>query len=83
MANLGDVYFVSCRPRDQRPNTYSLFSPPLREQALSHKTPQAKKQQNSVTMVPPIRRLPAAPILQVSAIALRRAIDHDRCDPVM
>ena len=79
----GRLFFVSCRPRDQRPNTSSLLSPPLGEQALSHTTPQAKKQQNSVTMVPPIRRLPAAPILQVSAIALRRAIDHDRCDSVM
>ena len=67
----GRLFFVSCRPRDQRPNTSSLFSP------------QAKKQQNSVTMVPPIRRLPAAPILQVSAIALHCVIDLDRCDAVM
>ncbi len=83
MAKLRDVYCVSCWPRDQQPNTSSLLSPPLGDQALSHTTPQAKKQQNSVTMVPPICWLPAAPILQVSVIALRRAIDHDRCNPVM
>ena len=50
MTKLGDIYFVSCRPRDQRPNTSSLLSPPLGEQALSHTTPQVKKQQNSGTM---------------------------------
>jgi hypothetical protein len=75
MANLRDI--------DQRPNTSYLLSPPLREQALCHTTPQAKKQQNSVTMVPPIRRLLAAPILQVSVIALHHGIDHNRCNPVM
>ena len=53
----------------------------LGEQALSHTTPQVKKQQSSVTMAPPIRRLPAASILQVSVIAVRRAIDHDHRDP--
>ncbi len=34
-------------------------------------------------MVPPIHRLPAAPILQVSAIAVRCATNHDQCDPAM
>jgi hypothetical protein len=32
-------------------------------------------------MVPTIRRVPAAPILQVSVIAVRRVIDHDHRDP--
>ena len=69
----GRLFFVSCRPRDQWHNTSSPFSPPLREQALFHTTPQAKKQQNSVTMV----------LLQVSAIALHCTIDLDRCDALM
>jgi hypothetical protein len=34
-------------------------------------------------MVPPSHQLPAAPILQVSAIAIRRTIDHDHCNTVM
>jgi hypothetical protein len=34
-------------------------------------------------MVPPSRRLPVAPILQVSAIAVRRAIDHDHRNTAM
>ncbi len=34
-------------------------------------------------MVPPSRWLPEAPILQVSAIAVRRAIDHNRCNMAM
>ncbi len=38
---------------------------------------------NTVTMVPPSRRLPAAPILQVSAIAVPRVIDHNHCNTAM
>jgi hypothetical protein len=34
-------------------------------------------------MVPPICRLLVAPILQVSAITIRLAIDHDHWDPAM
>jgi hypothetical protein len=34
-------------------------------------------------MVPPSRWLPEAPILQVSAIAVRQAIDHDHHNTVM
>ncbi len=43
MANLRYVSIVSCRPRDQRPNTSSLLSPLLKDQAHSHTTPQVKK----------------------------------------
>ncbi len=34
-------------------------------------------------MIATIRRPPPAPISEVSAIAVRRTIDFDRCDPVM
>jgi hypothetical protein len=34
-------------------------------------------------MIVTIRRLLAAPILKVSEIAVRHAIDLDRCDPAM
>ena len=34
-------------------------------------------------MIPPARRLPAASILQVSAIAVRRAIDLDHRNTAM
>jgi hypothetical protein len=34
-------------------------------------------------MIATIRQPPAAPILEVSAIAVRRAIDLDRCDRAM
>jgi hypothetical protein len=34
-------------------------------------------------MIATIRRPPAAPILEVSAIAVRRAIDYDDSDAVM
>jgi hypothetical protein len=43
----------------------------------THNNTQYTKTYNIVSMVPPSRRLPAAPILQVSAIAVRRAINHD------
>jgi hypothetical protein len=42
-----------------------------------------EKEQNIVTMVPPIPRLLTAPILQVSAITVSRAIDHDHHDPAL
>ncbi len=77
--------FVSWRPRDQRPNTSLLGTNGLilncARCASTHTQP--KKKWNIVTMVPPIRRLPAAPILQVSAIAVRRATDNDHYNPVM
>jgi hypothetical protein len=41
----------------------------------THNTQQ--KTEHTVTMVPPSRWLPVAPILQVSAITIRCAIDHD------
>jgi hypothetical protein len=48
------------------------IQPPLAH-ITTHNTQQ--KTENTITMVPPSRRLPAAPILQVSAIAVRRGID--------
>jgi hypothetical protein len=42
-----------------------------------------KKNINTVTMVPPSRWLPAAPILQVSAIAIRCTINHNHCNTAM
>jgi hypothetical protein len=38
---------------------------------------------NTGTMIATIRRPPVAPIVEVSAIAVRRAIDHDDSDAVM
>ena len=49
-------------------------------QLTTHNINPTKKK---VTMVPPIRRLLAAPTLQVSVIDVRRAIDHDHCNPAM
>ncbi len=43
----------------------------------------AKNNKNTGTMIATIRRPPPALILEVSAIAVRRAIDFDRCDPMM
>jgi hypothetical protein len=54
--------------------------PPLAH-ITTHNTQQ--KTDNTITMVPPNRRLPGAPILQVSAIAVRRAIDHNHCNTAM
>jgi hypothetical protein len=50
-------------PKDQPPLAHTT----------THKTQQ--KSENTVTMVPQSRRLTEAPVLQVSAIAVRRAID--------
>jgi hypothetical protein len=47
----------------------------------SHNTQQ--KTENTITMVPPSRQLPAAPILQVSAIAVHHMIDHDHRNMAM
>jgi hypothetical protein len=55
--------------------------PPLAH-TTTHNTEQ-KKHMNIVTMVPTSHRLPAALILQVSAIVVRRAIDHDHRNTVM
>jgi hypothetical protein len=41
------------------------------------------KKHITLTMVPPSRRLPAAPILQVSAIAVRRGIDPNHRNTAM
>jgi hypothetical protein len=49
--------------------------PPLAH-TTTHNT-QQQKAKNTVTMVPPSHRLPVVPILQVSAIAVRCAIDHN------
>jgi hypothetical protein len=43
----------------------------------------AQLPKNTATMIPPARRLPAAPILQVSAIAVRRVIDIDHLNMAM
>jgi hypothetical protein len=45
--------------------------------SCTHNNTQHTQKYNTVTMVPPRHRLPAAPILQVSAIAVRHMIDHD------
>jgi hypothetical protein len=37
----------------------------------------------TITIVPPSCWLPVAPILQVSAIAVHQAIDHNHCNTVM
>ena len=52
----------------------------------SHNTqPQhtAQRPKNTDTMISPARRLPAASILKVSAIAVRRAIDIDHRNAAM
>jgi hypothetical protein len=46
-------------------------------------TQHSTKTENTVTMVPPSCQLPVAPILQVSVIAVCRAIDHDHCNSAM
>ena len=38
---------------------------------------------NTLTMAPPSRLLPMAPMLQVSAIVVRPAIDHHHCNMAM
>ena len=53
------------------------------EPTASHTQNNTQKTINTVTMVPPSRRLPAAPILQVSAIAVRCKIDHNNCNTAM
>jgi hypothetical protein len=54
--------------------------PPLAH-TTTHNTQQ--KTENTVTMVPPSCRLPAAPILQVSAIAVHCAINHNHRNTAM
>jgi hypothetical protein len=54
--------------------------PPLAH-TTTHNT--QHKTYNTITMVPPSCRLPAAPILQVSAIAVRCVIDHDHRNTAM
>jgi len=44
---------------------------------------QQHKKHNMIIMVPPARRPTAASILMVSPIAVRRAINFDRCNTVM
>jgi hypothetical protein len=58
---------------------------PKNQPPLAHTTTHntQTKNRNTVTMVPPSFRLPVAPILQVSAIAVRRVINHDHCNTVM
>jgi hypothetical protein len=51
--------------------------PPLAH-TTTHNTQQ--KTENTITMVPPSHQLPAAQNLQVSAIAIRCAIDHNHCN---
>jgi hypothetical protein len=69
-----------------------LHSGPQETNCLSHTqqpkhthTPPTKPKitYNTVTMVPPSRRLPTAPMLQVSAIAVHRTIDHDHRNMAM
>jgi hypothetical protein len=54
--------------------------PPLAHTS-THNTQQ--KAENTITMVAPSHRIPAAPILQVSAIAVHRAINHDHRNMAM
>ncbi len=78
------VWICQLQAQRPRPNT-SLLSPlwdSCTTFTYTHNQP-AKKTQNIITMVPPIHRLPAAPILLVSAIAVRCVIDHNHCNPAM
>jgi hypothetical protein len=59
-----------------------ILSPTPLERSTA-RTQHAKNNKNIITMIATIRQPPAAPILEVSAIAVRRAIDLDRCDPAM
>ncbi len=57
---------------------------PKNQPPLAHTTTHnTHKTYNTVTMVPPSPWLPAALILQVSAIVIRRAINHDHCNMAM
>ncbi len=60
----------SCRPINQWPNTSSTL-----EDSQKRWQQHIIKKKNTITMVPPGRRLPAAPILRVKAIAVCRAIN--------
>ena len=55
--------------------------PPL-EHTTTH-NPQPKITYNTITMVPPSCRLPTAPILQMSVIAVGDTIDHNHCNTEM
>jgi hypothetical protein len=54
--------------------------PPL-ARTTTHNT--QHKTENTVTMVPPSHRLPAALILQVSVVAVHRTINHDHHNMAM
>jgi hypothetical protein len=74
-----------CTLQAQRPtasNTTLCLSPPLKR-STGRTSQHAKNNKNTSTMIATIRRPPPAPISEVSAIAVRRTIDFDRCDPVM
>jgi len=71
--------FVRYRPRDQRPLIQQRLSPPLKR-STARTSQHAKNNKNTGTMIATIRRPPPAPILEVSAIAVRRAINHDDSD---
>jgi hypothetical protein len=57
----------------------SQWRTPKNQPPLAHTTTHntQQKAENTITMVPPSRQLPASPILQVSAIAICCAINHD------
>ncbi len=79
-----------CRPKvptfgcrgDMSPTCCQHSQPSTQEPTVS-RTHNTQKTYNTVTMVPPSRRIPAAPILQLSAIAVRRAIDRDHRNMAM
>jgi hypothetical protein len=75
-----NTYGASMGPTAQETNRFSNTQQP------KHTHTQPTKPQithNTVTMVPPSRRLPTAQILQVSTIAVHRAIDLDLCNTAM
>jgi hypothetical protein len=58
---------------------------PKKQPPLAHTTTHNTQQRNMKHHHhgPPSRRLPAAPILQVSVIAVRSVINHDHCNTAM
>ncbi len=90
MANLGPFFSTKsfaeiCTLQAQRPtaSNTTLLPPPLKRSSTAHTSQHAKNNKNTGTMIATIRRPKPAPNLEVSAIAVRHAIDHDRWDPVM
>jgi hypothetical protein len=73
------TFFESCW--EQRPTVeVTALSSPLSLGPQPTTTTHTGNKKNTGTMIATIRRPPAAPIREVSAIAVRRAIDYDDSD---